>query len=193
MKKALCLGLLALFLLLSGCGKQQEDRHPEWDEDWTRFDDLMAIEAPENFRPGEMNDALAVNAIWYAVWNGGTDPHMITNAEGKEAAVYDAQIFLVLKGFGSEEEAKANLADWIEREAQSYETGEFRSISAAGQVFSVRPLLSAKAENPYARGAAAFAVRGRLAISAELLCAEGFEGDPDEILAQFLNGIHYGE
>ena len=193
MKKALCLGLFALFLLLSGCGKQPEDRHPEWDEDWTRFDDLMAIEAPENFRPGEMNDALAVNAIWYAVWNGGTEPRMFTNAEGQEASVYDAQIFLVLKGFDSEEEAKANLADWIEREAQSYETGEFRSISAAGQVFSVRPLLRAKAENPYARGAAAFAVRGKLALSAELLCAEGFKGDPDEILAQFLNGIHYGE
>ncbi len=193
MKKPIGVFLLVLALLLTGCGKQHEDRHPEWDESWTRFEDLMAIEAPEDFYLGEYNDALAVNAIWYAVWNCGTDPQAITNAEGQEASVYDAQIFLVLKGFGSEEDAKASVDDWIEREAQGYETGEFKELSAAGQIFSTRLLLAAKAENPYSHGAAAFAVRGKLAISAELLCTESFGGDPEVILEQFLNGFHYGE
>ena len=192
MKKVILLALIVLALPLSGCGRQ-EDKHPEWPEDWTRFDDLMAIESPEDFCLGEYNDALAVNAIWYAVWNCGTDPQTITNAEGQEAAVYDAQIFLVLKGFGSEEDAKTSVDDWIEREAESYEVGELRALSSAGQSFSARPLLAAKAENPYSHGASAFAVRGKLAISAELLCAEGFEGDPEAILEQFLNGFHYGE
>ena len=192
MKRAICVFLLLFALLLTGCG-QREDGHPEWPEDWTRFEDLLAIEAPEGFRPGEYNDALAANAIWYAVWNCGTQPRTITNAEGEEAAVYDAQIFLVLKGFGSEEEASAGLDDWIAREAQSYEVGQLRELSAAGQSYSVRTLLSANAENPYSHGASAFAVRGKLALSAELLCAEGFQGDADAILAQFLNGFHYGE
>ena len=192
MKKGICVYLVVLALLLAGCG-QQADRHPEWDENWTRFGDLIAIEAPEDFEPGEYNDALSVNGIWYAVWNSGSDPKMITNVEGEEAAVYDAQIYLVLKECGSESEAKANVADWIDREAQSYETGDSREIEAAGQLFSCRSLLSACADNPYAFGASAFAVRGNLAISAELLCAEGFEGDPTAVLEQFLSGIHYGE
>lgn len=193
MKKTICMCLLGLALLLSGCGGQREDRHPEWRQDWTRFEDLMAIESPEGFRLGEYNDALAVNAIWYAVWNCGEEPRMIKNDQDEEAAVYDAQIFLVLKGFGSEEEARAELDDWIEREAQSYEVGEFRELTAAGQRFSTRPLLRAKAENPYQRGAAAFTARGKLAVSAELLCAEGFEGDPEATLERFLSGFHYGE
>lgn len=192
MKKGICVCLLVLALLLAGCG-QQADRHPEWDENWTRFGDLMAIEAPEDFEPGEYNDALSVNGIWYAVWNSGSDPKMITNAEGEEAPVYVAQIYLVLKECGSEAEAKANIADWIDREAQSYENGDSRETEVAGQLFSCRPLLSAGADNPYSFGASAFAARGNLAISAELLCAEGFEGDPTAVLEQFLRGIHYGE
>ncbi len=192
MKKAFCAMLLVLALLLAGCGRQA-DRHPEWKEEWTRLGDLMAIEAPENFEPGEYNDALSMNGIWYAVWNCGSDPEMITNAEEEEVPVYDAQIYLVLKECRSESEAKANVEDWIGREAQSYETGDSREIEAAGQLFSCRPLLSAGGDNPYAFGASAFAVRGNLAISAELLCAEDFEDDPTVILEQFLSGIHYGE
>lgn len=192
MKKAWCAVLLALALLLAGCG-HQPDRHPEWDESWTRFGDLAAVEAPEDFELGEYNDALSVNGIWYAVWNCGAEPTPFTNAEGEEAEVYDAQIFLVLKECGSEDEAKANVADWVDREARSYETGDSQEITAAGQLFSGRPLLSSSAENPYSRGASAFAVRGETAISAELLCIESFQGDPTAILERFLNGFHYGE
>lgn len=192
MKKAICVFLLLFALLLSGCG--QKDLHPEWeDTGWTRFGDLLAAETPENFYLGEYNDALSVNGIWNAVWNCGQEPEMITNDRGEEAAVYDAQIYLVLKECSSEDEAQADMADWIGREAQSYETGESREIEAAGQRWSCRVLLSAGAENPYSRGASAFAVRGKTALCAELLCGEGFEGDPEAILEQFLIGFHYGE
>lgn len=182
---------VALALLLTGCG-QQAEKHPEWAEDWTRFGDLTAVEAPEDFYLGEYNDALSVNGIWYAAWNCGEE-RTVQPSEGEEAAAYDAQIYLLLKECGSEDEAKANIADWLGREAQSYETGDSRELSAAGQSFSCLPLLTAGADNPYSFGAAAFAARGDLAISVELLCAEGFEGDPQAILEQFLDGIHYGE
>lgn len=188
--KKIWLLLAALALLLTGCGRQ--DRHPEWEEEWTRFGDLTAVEAPENFAPGEYNDALSLNGIWYATWICG-EPRSVQTAGDEDATAYGAQIYLLVRECGSEDEAKASISDWIERESQSYETGDGYELSAAGQRFSCLPLLSASAENPYSHGAAAFAVRGELAVSAELLCAEGFDGEAQTILEQFLNGIHYGE
>lgn len=189
MKKVWLL-LAALALLLTGCGRQ--DKHPEWPEDWTRFGELMAVEAPENFAPGEFNDALSVNGIWYATWICG-EPRTVQTAESEEATAYDAQIYLLIMECGSEDEAKASITDWIARESQNYEAGDSYGFSAAGQHFSGLPLLAGSADNPYSRGAAAFAVRGDLAISAELLCADSFSGDAQAILERFLSGIHYGE
>lgn len=189
MKKTWLL-LVTLALLLTGCA--QQSRHPEWDEEWTRFGDLMAVEAPEGFAPGEYNDVLSLNGIWYATWISG-EARSVQTAEGEEATAYDAQLYLLIRECGSEDEANANLHDWFEREAQSYEAGDPYELSAAGQYFSCLPLLSASAENPYSHGAAAFAVRGNLAFSVEVLCVEGFDGDAQELLEQFLNGIHYGE
>lgn len=183
--------ILALALLLAGCG-QQADKHPEWDENWTRFEELLAVETPVGWILAEYNPTLSMGGIWYATWANGAE-RMITNAEGEEAAVYDAQIFLVLKECGSEAEAKANVDDWIRREAQSYETGDSSEIEVAGQSFSCRRLLSSLSDNPYSFGASAFAARGELAVSAEILCAEGFDGDPQSILERFLSGVHYGE
>lgn len=189
MKKIwLLLAVLALFL--TGCGRQ--DTHPEWDENWTRFGDLMAAEAPEDFAPGEYNDALSLNGIWYATWVCG-EPRTVQTAEDEKATAYDAQIYLLVRECGSEDEANANIQDWIERESQSYEAGGSYELSAAEQHFSCLPLLSASTDNPYSHGVAAFAVRGDLAISVELLCAEGFGDEAQTILEQFLNGIHYGE
>ena len=42
-------------------------------------------------------------------------------------------------------------------------------------------------------GAAALAVRGNYAMSVELMCRDAFEGDPRELLAGFLSGIHYND
>lgn len=190
MEKAWIL-LLALALLLTGCG-QQKDLHPDWDEDWTRFENLLAAETPEGWLLYEYNPTLSMGGIWYAAWARGEE-RMLTNAEGEEAAVYDAQIFLLAVECAGEDEAKANIADWLDREAQSYQTGEGFERSVAGQSYTILPLNAAKADNPYAHGAAAFAARGDLALSVEVLCAEGFEGEAQTILEQFLGGIHYGE
>lgn len=183
--------LIAAALLLTGCG-QQADRHPEWDEGWTRFENLLAAETPDGWILSEYNPTLSMGGIWYATWAEGEE-RMVTNAEGEEAAVYDAQIYLVVKECGSEDEAKANTADWLDREAQSYQAGEPFERSVGGQSYSMLTLNTADEANPYSHGAAAFAVRGDLAVSAEILCREGFEGDAQAILERFLNGIHYGD
>ena len=189
MKRAWIL-LSALALLLTGCARQ--DKHPEWDENWTAFGDRMAVEPPRDFALAEFNDALSLNGIWYASWVSGEE-RTVTNAEGEEASAYAAQLYLLVKECAGEDEATANVHDWIDREAKSYRAGEPFERGVGTQSYSMLLLNAANENNPYSHGAAAFALRGDMAISAELLCAEGFEGDPLTILEQFLNGIHYGE
>ena len=192
--KRIWIGLLLLALLLAGCGEAETDLHPEWPEAWLRFGNLMAMETPADFTLGEYNDVLSPEGIWYVMFNCGAEPKTLPGEqEGEEIVYYDAQLFLVLKECGSEAEARANVRDWEAREGQNYTLGERRDLDAAGQSFAFYPLLSGREGNPYTHGAAAFAVRDGLAISAELLCTEDFTGDPQAILEQFLNGIHYGE
>ncbi len=192
--KRIWIGLLLLALLLAGCGEPEADLHPEWPEAWLRFGNLMAMETPADFTLGEYNDVLSPEGIWYVMFNCGSEPKTLPGEkEGEETVYYDAQLFLVLKECGSEAEARANVRDWEAREGQNYTMGDRRELDAAEQSFAFYPLLSGREGNPYTHGAAAFAVRGELAISAELLCTEDFAGDPQAILEQFLNGIHYGE
>ena len=190
MKKAWII-LAALALLLCGCG-QQKDSHPEWDEDWTRFENLLAAETLDGWILYEYNPTLSMGGIWYATWATGEE-RMLTNADGEEAAAYDAQIYLLVKECGSEDEAAQNIADWLDREAQSYESGESFERSVGGQSYTFLPLNEANADNPYSHGAAAFGLRGNLAISVEVLCVDGFVDDPQSLLEQFLSGIHYGK
>ena len=189
MKKRWLFLIICLFLVLTAC-RPKAEAHPEWDENWTRFEDILAVETPTGWILSEYNPTLSMSGIWYATWANGPE-RMITNAEGEEAAVYDAQIYLVLKEAKSQAEAQANLADWLDREAQSYEVGDSHETAAAGQSFSCRLLLAPKADNPYSFGASAFGTRDGLAISVELLCSEGFAGDPETVLEGFLKGFHY--
>ena len=189
MKKRWLFLIICLFLVLTAC-RPKSEAHPEWDEGWTRFGDHLAVEIPEGFALGEYNDALSPNGIWYAVWNCGQE-RKIKNAAGEDASAYDAQIYLVLKEAKSQAEAQKNVTDWLDREDQSYEIGEGWEMTAVGQGYSCRRLLSAGPDNPYSFGASAFGTREDLAISAELLCSEGFAQDPAAILESFLQGFHF--
>lgn len=193
-KRWLCLMLLATLLILAACSHQ--DTHPEWPEAWSRAGDHFAIETPDGYYLYEYNPAFAANGIWYMTWAFGQpgDEHLVPDKDGKTESVYfDAQVYLITREYKNEEEANTNVSSWIEREGQNYEAGEPRPLTVQGQAFQVLPLLSSRPDNPYSHGAAAFSVRGNLAFSVEVLCVEGFDGDAQEILELFLNGIHYGE
>lgn len=193
MKKALVF-LIALALVLTGCASR-EDRHPEWPEAWSRAGDHFAVETPEGYYLFEYNPAFAANGIWYMTWAFGQpgNEHVVLDQDGKtESVFFDAQVYLITREYKDEAEAAANVSSWIQREGQNYEAGELRPLTVAGQAYQVLPLLSAGPDNPYSHGAAAFAVRGELAFSVEVLCGESFDGDAQTILELFLNGIHFG-
>lgn len=181
--------LVLALLLLVGCAPR-EDKHPEWGADLVRIGADMAAQTPEGFTLQESNDALAPGGIYYVSWSRG-EGRTILNAEGKEATAYDAQLFVLLKECADEGAAQGDVSGWMEREGQNYELGEAREQIENGQSFTVLPLLSAKGDNPYDRGVAAFGVRNNCAVSVELLCADGFSEDTTIVLTSFLQGLHY--
>ncbi len=190
--KRIWIFILTVFLTLTGCGGREEDPHPDWDESWVRMAEYIAIETPEGFSLNESNDVLSISGLYYATWSTG-EGRTFVNADGEEAAVYDAQIYVLLEECRDAEAASAAVGSWIAREKQAYETGESAAEIFGAQEFTVLPLLSGGEDNPYGHGTAAFAVRDQWAVSVELVCADHFEGDSRELLTQFLEGFHYSE
>lgn len=190
MKRIWTLALLAV-LLLSGCGGDgPQTAHPEWDADWTNIGDVLAVEPPEGFAPGESKDLLSVSGLWYYTWVTG-EARSVLNAEGEEADVYDAQLFLLLRECKDADSARSSVEEWLDREAQTYRAGEAAETEAGGQTWRLLPLLEGRAENPYTHGCAAFASRGVYAISAELLYSGAETPDAEAVLRDFLNALHY--
>lgn len=193
MKKTKILALLLACVLLQGCANGSTDTLPSgWSEDWVLLGNFLGAEPLEGFSLNESKDALSVSGIYYATWTCG-QAREHTNDEGENAKVYDAQVYILVQECRNEAAAAAQIGAWIARESQSYSTGEKTVYTAAGQTFDLLPLLSARAENPYTRGVAAFAARGSRAICVELLCSEDYPGDPQAVLEAFLNGLHYND
>ncbi len=189
-KTAACLMLLLLVFFLGGCASQGQDPHPDWDKSWFRIHGDLAAECPEGFALNESNDVLSIAGMYYATWTSG-EGKTVKNAQGSDAAVYDAQIYMLVKRNETEAGAQKDVADWMAREKASYETGEEKGVRAAGQEFTVLPLVQSGESNPYHHGIAAFAHRDGDAISVELLCAEDWQPDPEITLQSFLEGLHY--
>jgi len=183
------LGILLALLLLLGCAPPEPIEHPDWADDWFRMGDVVAAETPDGFALNESNDVLSIAGLYYATWTAG-EGEPITNAQGSDALLYDAQIYLLVKECDSVEEANANVSDWMRRETGSY-AAEHTALTIGGREWNVLILQEALSENPYAGGAAAFIAVGTNAISVELLCRPDWDGDTEAVLTTFLSGLHF--
>ncbi len=183
------IGLLVLVLLLLGCAAPEAREHPDWQESWFKLGDVVAVEPVDGFTLNESNDVLSIAGLYYATWTAG-EGEAIQNAQGRDAVVYDAQIYLLVKECESSEAAEADAADWAQREAGSYET-EPLALTGGYADFAALRLTRAGDENPYQRGAAAFGNVGTFAVSVEVLCRDGWDGDAEAMLSAFLNGLRF--
>lgn len=182
--------IISSLLIMIGCAKPpEEDPHPEWDEAWIRFGDVLAAETVEDFELNESSDVMSIAGLWYATWTSG-EGEEIVNSQGRDAVVYDAQIYLLLKEGNTERGAEADFADWIHREKEAYETSE-SSVTVCEREYKLLHLESSRDGNPYHHGEAAFTIFGSNIVTAELLVKDGFVGDTLAILLDFLNHLHY--
>ena len=184
----------ALCLCLSGCGvvlpPEKAADGLDWDDSWVTVGSIVGVDTPNGMEARENNDALAVQGMSYATWSiGEATPY--TNADGEEAQLYDAQVFLLLSGSESVEQAENTLAQWREMAGQRYVIEETMTRTHNGQEFSVITYSFDSETNPYARGASAYGMYRNYAVSAELVCQKDFDGDAARLLADFLDRCHY--
>ncbi len=187
---ALVLGLLAL----AGCAvaPSQAADGSSWSEEWITLGPVLGVEPPEHgLVLLDNNTALTANDMYYAAWTiGEAEPY--TNAGGEEVSLYEAQLDVLVCGCADADLARAAVEDWQARQNEVYSGIERREETHNGQSYAVAVYECGSETNPYSRGISAFGVCGKYAVSMELNCREVFAGDEGEILADFLDGCHYG-
>lgn len=193
MKRALWCSLLAVCICLAGCGQPAPARAADgaaWSGDWISVGNVIGVDTPAGLDPRENNEALAANGMYYATWSIGKEEPYV-NADGEDAKIYDAQIYLLLAGFSAAGKAEETVKEWQSMAGEHYVIEDTRTESYNGQDFTVITYAFAGEDNPYARGTSAFGVYRNYAVSVELSCREGFEGDVAAVLASFLESCHY--
>ena len=184
---ALCMGLAGC--ASSSAPETAADGGP-WDESWLTVGGVVGVDTLKGIDHRENNEALAVNGMYYATWSiGEGEPY--TNADGEEATLYDAQVYLLLAGHRSGQEAENTLSQWMDLAQRQYTVSRTAEESHNGQDFTVITYSLNSETNPYARGVSAFGIYRDYAISVELTCREDFDGDPAQLLARFLDACHY--
>ncbi len=165
----------------------------KWDRSWEMLGTVLGVEAPGNGLTLLNNDtALAGDDTYYASWVAG-EPTDYTNAEGKAVDLYPAQVYLLLYGCADESAAGEAYADWMAREEETYSVRERRSAAHNGIDYELLLYDVASDANPYSRGVSAFALYGKYVAIAELTVTDGFEGDEEAMLSEFLDGCHLGK
>lgn len=186
MKKILALaGLLCLFL--TGCAEEMGPAKPG--DGPLLVGNFVRVDVPREIRPMEYNDVLAADGMYYAAWSvGESQPY--TNEDGDEAEIFDAQVYMVLSEKTSAENAAVALDEMLEMASSRYHVESTVSEDYLGQNYTVITYRYLSETNPYAAGAAAFAVRGDRLINVEVSCREETD-DPLALLRDFLEGCRY--
>lgn len=190
MKKPGILLLSVLLLICSACSAM--DAHPEWDKSWTRFGDVMALDAPDDLTLIELNDALSVYGIYYASFGAGNEKTKTDADDGATIAYHeDAQLFISVSEKESPELAEAECAKLMTHEQENYDTKSLENRTVNGQEYQLL-LISEKAEdNIYFGGCAAFSVRENAVITVELLIGESAKKNAEEWISEILSAMHF--
>ena len=162
-----------------------------WSEDWTILGSALGVEEPgDGFVLLDNNSILTADDTYLASWASG-EPTAYVNADGDDAELYEAQLYLLLVGCKDAENASIARDEWRKQEESTYNVLETRAEIHNGQEYTILIYEVASDANPYARGATAFGTRNNYALTAELTCREDYSGDAVAILGAFLDGFHY--
>ncbi|MDE7242922.1 MAG: hypothetical protein K2O18_02950 [Oscillospiraceae bacterium] len=194
MRKLTLMALIAsIFCCLTGCTQLPPETAADgaaWSDTWVTVGNIVGADAPSWLEPKENMDVLSARGMYYATWASG-EAVPYTDAEGDEAELYSAQLYLLLAGYDSAAKAEASASDWLHMASAQYNVTDTYTESHNGQEFTVITYTFSSETNPFAKGASAFGVYRNYAISVEFSCQEGFDRDELESLREFLENCHY--
>ena len=194
MRRRTAAALMVLILCwLTGCAQLPPETSADgsaWSDAWVTVGNIVGVDTPAWLEPRENMDVLSDKGVFYATWSSG-EAVPYTNADGEEAELYDAQMYLLLAGYDSSAKAEADASDWLSMASAQYNVTDTYTEIHNGQEFTVITYTFSSATNPFARGASAFGVYRNYAVSAEFSCQEGFDRDELESLREFLDNCHY--
>ena len=187
---AVCLCLILLPRLGTKRPAQTVQGEP-WDENWAMLGSVLGVEDPGNgFVLLDNNSILTAQDTYLATWVSG-DPIDYVTADGDDAQIYEAEIFLLLQGCKDSENAALAIDEWTALAKDMYAVSDTSAETHQGQQYTVLTYTVDAETNPYDRGVSAYAVFENYAVSAELTCLDSYAGDIAAILADFLDGCHY--
>ncbi len=194
MKKLAVLFLAgAVSLSLAGCGQNVPATAADgaqWNDSWVTVGGILGADTPAGLDSRENKNTLGIKGMYYATWSSGeAEPYV--NEDGNDTDLYDAQLYLLLAGSKSAEDAEKNAEEWLKMALEQYNIETTAAETYNGQTYTVITYTFSSETNPYSNGASAFGVYQNYAVSAELSCQDKFDGDAKTILADFLENCHY--
>lgn len=181
--------VLMVCLLLCGCGRnlpmKTENGEP-WQESWLNIGEKVGVSELKNgFLNFEYNEVQAFDGIYYATFIKGEE-RVIKNAEGKDAKLYPAEIYLLVQDCDSPEDAAASVAQWLAVGEQSYEMEQEEDIR---EYACYR--LSPKTDSPYKEGYLLLGIHNAVAVSVELMVTEDVFEKNRGAAADFLDSLQF--
>jgi len=180
-----------LLACLTGCGARMPSMAVDgtpWNDDWITLGQVLGVEEPG--RGLTLRDDKAARDMCYIAWSiGEAQPYV--SASGAETSLYDAQLVLLLKAFGTAEEAQMSIDEWLDLAADHYTIADTAQQTCNGQEYTVLTYTFPSNTSPYARGVSAFSTFDNWAVSVEFACQDTFGENVWEILAEFLAHCHY--
>ena len=146
----------------------------------------------ENLILYDYKEALAGDGLYYASWRIG-DAMPYKNSDGDIVDLYDAQLYLLLGEFTSNEKAQDNRNEWIEKAKNNYEISVEEETIYNEHPYLIITYTFPGENNPYSRGVSAFGIYENSAVCIELTCQENFAGDLQAILTEFLENCTYNK
>ncbi len=188
MKSKFLLCLISITLLLTGCSSTS---HTQAETGPLTIGGILKVNnTNDQLILSDNKDVLSSDGLYYASWVlGSSRPY--ENSDGDTIDLYDAQLYLLLEEFVSNEKALMNLDTWINQQKATYDILSEEEVTYNGQTYTLFVYKCTHEDNPYDHGVSAFGVHDKSAVCIELTCTEDFTEDPKPILTEFLENCTY--
>lgn len=192
MRKRILALILALGLLLTGCGTgmipnpKTVDGGIPWENTWTNLGGMLGVEQPGgDFKLLSSNGRLEGMEIFYATWVCGEE------TKTGDTSAFDGQIYLMAERCDTAEEARENLVQWQNQFAAQTVTA--RRETAAGDCAIELVAYDCPDNGHFSRGITALWQRQELVLVVDIACIEALTLDLDATMEHFLGCIHYAD